>query len=164
MVLDHCIRSVSRFILNDCQFCRPGGRFTKTINSGIFRPKSPNTSQLGTLSVCHPAGPSVDSYNAVVFAVCKYYIIKMVYSTWSNCFSHVLQFGTSIILESIHFLLYFVLSATHTVSSTAMCPCIRAIPWLHKMQNWKLVTLCWRSFLWRGNIFVMHCFAWNNHQ
>jgi len=45
--------------------CQP----TRTINSGTVRCKAPNLYELGGLSVGRPAGPSVDSYNALAFAV-----------------------------------------------------------------------------------------------
>jgi len=47
----------------------PGPQCTGTINSGTVRWTSHNLSELGGLSAGCPAGPSVDSYNALVLAL-----------------------------------------------------------------------------------------------
>ena len=52
-----------------CQIGGPGGQHTRTVNSGMVRCKSPNPSGLGGLSAGRPAGPSVDLYNVLIFAV-----------------------------------------------------------------------------------------------
>ena len=54
---------------NSCQTGGPGRQYTRTVNSGTIRWKSHKPSELPGLSVGFPAGPSVDSYNALVFAV-----------------------------------------------------------------------------------------------
>jgi len=55
---------------NRCQIGGPGSiQQTRTVNSGTVRCKCPNPSGLGVLSAGHPAGPSVDLYNVLVFAV-----------------------------------------------------------------------------------------------
>ena len=50
---------------NGCTDCQ----YTRTVNSGMVGCKSPNLSGLGGLSAGCPAGPSVDLYNVLVFAV-----------------------------------------------------------------------------------------------
>ena len=55
--------------LNRCQIGGPGCQYTRTVNSGLVRCNSPNPSELGRLSAGRPAGPSVDLYNVLVFAV-----------------------------------------------------------------------------------------------
>jgi len=54
---------------NRCQIGGPGCQHTRTVNSGTVRCKSPNPSGLGGLSAGRPAGPSVDLYNVLIFAV-----------------------------------------------------------------------------------------------
>jgi hypothetical protein len=54
---------------NRCQIGGPGCQHTRTVDSGTVRCKSPNTSGLGGLSAGRTAGPSVDLYNVLVFAV-----------------------------------------------------------------------------------------------
>jgi len=44
-----------------------GRQYTRTVNSGTVRWTFHNPSELGGLSAGCPAGPSVDSYNALVF-------------------------------------------------------------------------------------------------
>ena len=46
-----------------------GRHYTRTVNSGTVRWTSHNASELGGLSAGCPAGPSVDSYNALVFSL-----------------------------------------------------------------------------------------------
>jgi hypothetical protein len=55
---------------NHCQIGGPGRQLTRTAHSGMVPWLTPNPSELGGLSAGHPAGPSIDSYQAVVFAVC----------------------------------------------------------------------------------------------
>jgi len=55
--------------LNRCQIGGPGCQLTRTVNLGTVRCKSPNLTGLGGLSAGLPAGPSVDLYNVLVFAV-----------------------------------------------------------------------------------------------
>ena len=54
---------------NHCQIGGPGCQHTRTVDSGTVRCKSPNPSGLGGLSAGRTAGPSVDLYNVLVFAV-----------------------------------------------------------------------------------------------
>jgi hypothetical protein len=54
---------------NRCQIGGPGCQHTRTVDSGTVRCKSPNPSGLGGLSAGRTAGPSVDLYNVLVFAV-----------------------------------------------------------------------------------------------
>ena len=54
---------------NRCQIGGPGYQHTRTVNSGTVRCKSPNPCGLGGLSAGRPAGPSVDLYNVLIFAV-----------------------------------------------------------------------------------------------
>jgi len=54
---------------NHCQIGAQGCHYTRTVNSATVRCKSPNPSELGGLSAGRPAGPSVDLYNVLVFAV-----------------------------------------------------------------------------------------------
>jgi hypothetical protein len=70
--------------------------------------------------VGRPAGPSVDLYNVLLFAVGKLYVIKIRYLTANNLFLHVLQSVTLIILEYVLFLLYVVFFAIKGVNSSVM--------------------------------------------
>ena len=54
---------------NRSQIGGPGCQHARTVNSGTVRCKSPNSSGLGGLSAGRPAGPSVDLYIVLVFAV-----------------------------------------------------------------------------------------------
>jgi len=36
--------------------------------------------------------------------------------------------------------------------------------WLADLEDWKLLTLHWRSFAWWGNKPLTHCFAWKGRQ
>jgi len=54
---------------NRCQIGGPGCQHTRSVDSGTVRCKSPNPSGLGGLSAGRTAGPSVDLYNVLVFAV-----------------------------------------------------------------------------------------------
>jgi len=54
---------------NHCQTGGPGCQHTRTVDSGTVRCKSTNPSGLGGLSAGRTAGPSVDLYNVLVFAV-----------------------------------------------------------------------------------------------
>jgi len=55
---------------NCCQISGPGRQYTRNAHSGTVPRKTPNLSELGGFSAGRPAGPSIDSYKAVVFAVC----------------------------------------------------------------------------------------------
>jgi len=68
-VPDHHLGSGSGSEPNRCKIGGPGFQYTRTVNSGLVRCKSPNPSELGGLSAGRPAGPSVDLYNVLVFAV-----------------------------------------------------------------------------------------------
>ena len=54
---------------NRRQIGGPGCQHTRTVDSDRVRCKSPNPSGLGGLSAGRTAGPSVDLYNVLVFAV-----------------------------------------------------------------------------------------------
>jgi len=56
--------------LNGCQIGGLGFQLTRTAHSGMVPWKTPNPSELGGLSAGRPAGPSIDSYKALEFAVC----------------------------------------------------------------------------------------------
>jgi hypothetical protein len=58
-------------------------------------------SELGRLSACHPAGPSIDSYKALVFVVCYSYHIKIAFSTPNNSFLDALQLAISLNSELV---------------------------------------------------------------
>jgi len=64
---------------NRCQIGGPGCQYTRIVNAGPVRCKSPNPCELGGLSAGHPAGPSVDLYNVLVFAFGYVYIITIRY-------------------------------------------------------------------------------------
>ena len=66
---DSHLRSGCRLKANCCEIGGPGPQYTQPANLVMVRRKSPNPSELSGLSTGHPAGPSVDSYNALVFAV-----------------------------------------------------------------------------------------------
>ena len=119
-----------------------GCKYTRTSNWSMVQGQSPNLSELGRLLVGFPVGPSVDSFNAVVFAVSHYSIAKIMDSTSSNHLLHILRFALSTILHSMVFLLYFVLLPIKTVNCSVMSSNIRVIPSLPTMQDQKLLTLC----------------------
>jgi len=54
---------------NCCQIGGPGWEHTRTVHLGTVQCSSPNMSGLGGLSAGRPAGPSVDLYNVLVFAL-----------------------------------------------------------------------------------------------
>ena len=54
---------------NRCQIGGLGCQHTRTVDSGPVRCKSPNPSGLGWMSAGRTAGPTVDLYNVLVFAV-----------------------------------------------------------------------------------------------
>jgi hypothetical protein len=68
-VLDCLFGSGSGSELNRCQIGGRGCHYTRTVNWCTVRCKSPNQSGLGGLSAGCPAGPSVDVFNVLVFAV-----------------------------------------------------------------------------------------------
>ena len=51
------------------QISAPGRQYTQTVNSDPVQWTSHNMSELGGLSAGCPAGPSVNSYHAFVFAI-----------------------------------------------------------------------------------------------
>lgn len=69
MVLDHQFGYGSGSKLNCIQIDSPGCQHTGTVNSEAFQWNSAKPTELGWLSVGHPAGQFVDSYNALRFAV-----------------------------------------------------------------------------------------------
>ena len=54
--------SGSRSILNRCQTGGPGFQYSRTVNPGMARWKSPNLSELAGLYAGRPVGPSIDSH------------------------------------------------------------------------------------------------------
>jgi len=68
-VLNCHFRSGTELKPNRCQIGSPGRQYNGTVNSGIVQWKSPKPSELDGLSPGSPAGPSVDSYNALDSAV-----------------------------------------------------------------------------------------------
>jgi len=163
MILDCRMGSRSGSKQNSCEIGILGRQNTRTINLGLVKWTSPNSSDFGGLSAGCPAFPSVDSYSALVFAVYQSCVIVMAYSTSSNVFTHAMQFAILIILESKLFLVYFVFLSIKAVNSSVMSSSICVMTSLPNMQNLKLLMLCWRSFSWWGNIDVMHCFNWKGH-
>ena len=69
-VRDSPFRSGYRYKPNCCQLSGPGGQYTRIVNLGTVQWQTPNPFELGRLSVGRPAGPSIDSYKALVSAVC----------------------------------------------------------------------------------------------
>jgi len=69
MVPDHRFGTGSWLKPNSCPISFPVCEYTQTDILGKVRPKSPNPYELGQLSAGCPSGPSLDSYNAIVFAV-----------------------------------------------------------------------------------------------
>jgi len=69
-VPDRHFKSGSRSKLNHYQIGGLGCLYTRTVNSGMVQWKSPKPSELGGLSAGCPAGPSINSYKALVVAVC----------------------------------------------------------------------------------------------
>ena len=65
MVMDRRFGKGSRLKSHDSHVGGLGHWYTQTVNLGTVQWTSPNLSELGMLS----AGPSVDSSNALVFAV-----------------------------------------------------------------------------------------------
>ena len=68
-VPDRNLGSASGSEQNCCQIGCPGCQSSRTVNSGMVRWKSPSPSGLGGLLLGHSASPSVNLYNALVFAV-----------------------------------------------------------------------------------------------
>jgi len=76
MVLDCPIGSAYESELNHWPIWRPGFQYTQSVNSGTVLWKSHNQFELGEVSVDGPVGPSVDSYNGLIFAFPYVYLIK----------------------------------------------------------------------------------------
>jgi len=68
-VPDRCLGPGSGSNRKCFQIGCPGSQYTGKVNLGPVRWKSSNLSELGRLAAGHPAGLSVESYNALVFAV-----------------------------------------------------------------------------------------------
>jgi len=68
---DRHLGSLSGFKPNCCPTGGPGCQYTRTVASGTVRWYTPNPSELGWLSARRPVGPAIDSYKALVFAVCE---------------------------------------------------------------------------------------------
>jgi len=127
-VPDRHFRSGSGSEPNRCQIGRWGCQHTRTVDSGTVRCKSPNPSGLGGLSAGRTAGPSVDLYNVLVFAVAYLNIIKIRYLTANDLFLDVLQSATLIILEYVFCLLPVAFFAREVVNSSAMAAPMRRKP------------------------------------
>ena len=69
MFLDRSCRAGSVLEPNCRQIRCSGRQYTRAVNSGPVQWTSSNPSELGGLSAGCPVGPSVDSYNALAFAV-----------------------------------------------------------------------------------------------
>jgi hypothetical protein len=132
----------------------------KQSNSGMVIGKSPYWLELGEPPVGRPESSFAHSYTGLVFAVWLFYIIKITDSTSSHLVYNIVQFEISINLELMVLLLYYVfLPMKAANSSSAMSWSIHAMPWLHNMQGQELLILCWCSFSWWGNVYVMQCFS-----
>jgi len=59
----------SRFEPNICPNNSPGYQSTKTVSSGTVPMNTFNRTEFGRVSAHCPVGPTVDSYNALVFAI-----------------------------------------------------------------------------------------------
>jgi hypothetical protein len=80
------------------------------------------------LSAGRQAGPSIDSYKALVFAVYLLYYTKIVFSTTKDTCLHTVQLAISINLESVFFLLSIVLLAIKVVNNSVMSSLIYVKP------------------------------------
>ena len=69
-VPDRQFGSGSGYKLNSGQIGGPGHQETRTVHSGTVRWGTTNPSELGMFSAGRPVGPAIDSYKALVFAVC----------------------------------------------------------------------------------------------
>lgn len=69
MVLDCSFGSGYQSVLYHGHIGSTGSQYTRTVHSGTVRWISQNLSELGGSSAGCPAGTSVDSFNAFVFAV-----------------------------------------------------------------------------------------------
>jgi len=132
-VLDHHFGSGAGSSTNNCQIRGPQCQYTRTINSWTVWWYTPNLSDLGRLSAGCPAGPSIDSYNAQVFAVCSWYLIKIMFSTTNNTCLHVLQFALLINSQSVFYPWDIVFFTIKVVNNSTMSMKIRAMPWLPNM-------------------------------
>jgi hypothetical protein len=70
MVPDRQFGYGSRSKPNRSQIGGPGCQLPRSAHSGTVPWLTPNPSELGGWSVGRTAGPSIDSYKALVFAVC----------------------------------------------------------------------------------------------
>jgi len=105
---------------NRGQIDSPGRRYTRTVNLGTVRWYTPHPSELGGLAVGHLAGPSINSYKALVFGLYLLYLTKIVFSTTNDTCLHAVQHAISINLESVFFLLYIVFLARQVVNNSVM--------------------------------------------
>ena len=78
----------------------------------------------------------------------------------NKLYLHVLQFAISIILESMLILLYVAFYPRKVVNCSVMSSCINALLLLPNMEHQNMLTLCWRSFSWWGNAYVMARAGW----
>ena len=158
-----CLGSGSELYPNHCPSGSPRFQHIWMLNLWTLQSKSPIISQFGWLSADCPVCLSVDSNNALVFAVWLYYTVKITYSTSNDLFLHVLWFAILIILESLCFFLYGVFWPAKAVNSSVISSSNHAMHWLLKMPDWNVLTLHWHSFSWWGNVYVMYYFGWNGY-
>jgi len=90
-------------------------------------------------------------------------MIKIAYSTSNDPLLNALQVAISIILESMFFLLWFILWTTKLVYSSVMIWNIHAVPWLPNIHNHILITLLWCSVSRWGKEDIVHCVGWKGH-
>ena len=83
---------------------------------------------MGGLSAGRLAGPSIDSYKAIVFAVYLSYLAKIVFSTTNDMCLHAVQLAIWIDLESVFFLLYIVFLAIKVVINSVISSLICVKP------------------------------------
>jgi len=74
------------------------------------------------------AGPSIDSYKALVFAVYLSYLTKIMFSTTNDTCLHAVQLAILINLKSVFFLLYIVFLAIKVVNNSVMSSFVRVKP------------------------------------
>jgi succinate-acetate transporter protein len=71
------------------------------------------------------AGPSIDSFKALVFGVYLSCLTKIVFSITNDTCLHAVQLAISINLESVFFLLWIVFLAIKVVNKSVMSSLVR---------------------------------------
>jgi len=163
MVPDRRFGSEPRVEVNHHQLHGPSIQIHRNVHSGMVRWTSPNPSEMGRSSVGCPVGPSEDSYNALAFAVWYLYLNKIAELTSSNTLFITLQVVISDILESMIFLLWFVLWSTRMVNSSFTISYIHEMPSFPNIRHQKLRTVHWRPFLRWGNEDIIRYSSWKGH-